>query len=333
MTCLKYRVIIILLSILLVREVKAVEESNIQSAFLAIGIGARAMGLGGAYTSLATGSESAVWNPAGLIDQEAKHSGSSEHVTMMDLYDYNYLSYSLKNSELFGAGIAATYSGGDDMSESTFFLTSALNLKYFEDWQSLPQPLKAELQKFSVGINAKYFYASFGHNKDGEYLQDDVQMQNQGSSNGYGLDLGLKYFLDEKSTLSCMARNVLTNIYWDTSRSRGSYSEDLPAAMIFGYSFQGEHIIVAFDYDKAFHTDTEDYVALGLEYRFLDKTIAIRSGYSQELFTGENKHYAIGAGYSLRDWYSKKITVDCSYEINSVWQDHNNLRFSLKLDI
>ena len=110
-------------------------------------------------------------------------------------------------------------------------------------------------------------------------------------------------------------------------------NQDSTTEIIFGYSFTQDFFLVSLDYDKALHSDTEDYISLGAEYLLLDKTIALRSGYSQELLTGNNKHYGFGLGYTLRDWYNKLITIDTSYEINTSWEKHNNLRFSLKLDM
>lgn len=65
------------------------EES---ASFLKLGVGARAMGLGGAYTSVASGLEAAAWNPAGLAGSNKRELGAM-HSELAAGTRYNFLGY------------------------------------------------------------------------------------------------------------------------------------------------------------------------------------------------------------------------------------------------
>lgn len=65
------------------------EES---ASFLKLGVGARAAGLGGAYTSIASGLEAAAWNPAGLAATSKKELGAM-HSELAAGTRYNFLGY------------------------------------------------------------------------------------------------------------------------------------------------------------------------------------------------------------------------------------------------
>ncbi len=67
-----------------------------------IGLGVRSMGLGGAYTALAEGTEALLYNPAGLSHQQGVHASSS-YIGAMGLYGVGWLAGAAPS---LGAGLA-----------------------------------------------------------------------------------------------------------------------------------------------------------------------------------------------------------------------------------
>ena len=77
------------------------------AAFLDIGVGARAAGIGGAYTALADDANAAYWNPAGLARLE-KREASASHAELGQSTRHNFLAYAHPASQGTFAG-AFTY--------------------------------------------------------------------------------------------------------------------------------------------------------------------------------------------------------------------------------
>lgn len=58
--------------------------------FLALGVGARALGMGGAFVSLADDATAAYWNPAGIVQASGREVSFMHSATFGDLVKYDY---------------------------------------------------------------------------------------------------------------------------------------------------------------------------------------------------------------------------------------------------
>ena len=94
----------IFLCIIFVQGLNA-QDGGTESTF-SLGFGARAIGLGQAYTALAQDPTAVFWNPAGLefIDQQ---SATFFHTTLFDATHFDFLGYTYPTLDLgsFGFGI------------------------------------------------------------------------------------------------------------------------------------------------------------------------------------------------------------------------------------
>ena len=319
-------VILLLCSALLFSE----DLSNIQSAFLDIGYGSRAMGLGGAYTAVTNNAISMVWNPAGLADQKTKHSICFDNTSLLGLYNYSFLGY---NKHLdSGASIATgiIYSGDEAMSETTVMLSYAVNSDFIYNYLfSFPDFLRTT----SFGFTAKYYSSSFGNNSDGDYIdENNVSHQVTGNAQGYGFDMGFKTAISAKDNIGLYWRNPINSISWDSKNgsltAEGQYDEKLPTGLLFGYAHTGNKATLSLDIDKALHQDQEDLIKTGIEYRFYRDIFCVRTGYSQEIYTGENKRYSFGTGFKLVIQDHITTNIDVSYQVQTEWEKHNTFRVS-----
>jgi hypothetical protein len=88
--------------------------------FMALGAGARALGMGGAFSAVADDASTIYWNPAGMSGQEKRQLMLMHSEQFGDLIDYNFGSYvsptGLVAEERQGVwGIALAHMGADDI--------------------------------------------------------------------------------------------------------------------------------------------------------------------------------------------------------------------------
>ena len=292
--------------------------------------GARPMGMGGAFVALADKPSSIIWNPAGLCNIQNLHSFTFDNSNLLDLVNYSFLGYSYKNQENISFGIAMIYCGDDVFSETVLFLSSAINGKFISD-NLVRLPSLAD--RFNFGMNLKYYSHSFGNNNDGSYIDGDGEHQISGSASGFGIDFGLQFMISENDKFGLMWRNPINNILWnsknDVGTAKGEYSESRPVDLIFGYAFENDKFTFSMDYDKALSSDCEDEIKTGIETKFFNKLLALRAGYSQELFTGENRRFSFGIGFELlKIWRDTTFNFDIAYQIQ---ETHNILRISFDI--
>lgn len=318
--------IILVLFILISSISFANNLSNIPAAFMDVGYGAKPMSMGGAYVSLTDNANSIIWNPAGLCRISSKHNLSMDNVTFFDLYNYSFLGYGMKLNEMISLGSGLIYSGDEAMSEATLLVSMGLNGSIFG---------KPFLEKLNLGLSLKYFGSSFGNNSNGSYVDAQGEHQVSGSANGFGCDVGLQYKITEESNVGLACKNALNNIFWESSNgtgtAQGDYDEGIPTTLTYGYSFSKNNITFALDYDKALYKDVEDIVHIGGEYTLLGKYLSLRSGFSQELYTSENRKYGFGVGTKLNIWQNSLLHFDVGYEIQPQWQGGNTLRISMNI--
>jgi hypothetical protein len=105
--------------LLLVGSVRPVSADKFAGDFMALGAGARALGMGGAFSAVANDASTIYWNPAGMSGQEKRQLMLMHSEQFGDLINYNFGSYvnptGLVSEEREGSwGIALAHMGADD---------------------------------------------------------------------------------------------------------------------------------------------------------------------------------------------------------------------------
>ena len=170
--------------------------------FLAIGVGADALGLGNAVVAQTGGVQSGYWNPAGLtkvdkwLEVGLMH---SEYFAGIAKYDYLGLAHSIDDKS--SVGFTAIRFGVDDIPNTTQLIDNDGNIDYDRittftaaDYAFLfSYARKLNIEGLSVGGTAKII-----HRKVGDFAK----------SWGFGLDAGLQYETKSKWQFGVMARDV-----------------------------------------------------------------------------------------------------------------------------
>jgi len=173
-------------------------------AFENVGLVARPMGMGGAYTALASDASAMIWNPAGLAELTKPEIGLN-YLELHGLVGYSFVAWALpmQDGRAIGAGLSSSSDPEGLYQELVFNLSAAEEIR----------------EDLHLGFNIKYLSseASIG----------EIAV---GSSGGGALDLGVRYMLaDGRIVIALVLPNLLSYVRYSRNTLRNvdktSYNE------------------------------------------------------------------------------------------------------------
>ena len=315
----------------------AVEAGQYAGEFLQVAVGARALGLGGAYCSLTREGWAPYWNPAGSAHLKRLEI-SLMHATLFDLAQHEYLNLALPlpNQAILGLSwirlsvedipmfpepgrnadgtlqepsewISDPESFFDDAEDAFIFTFAKMNdIDLDLGWQYFVLPVQIPL-----GVNLKYIKQNLGN----------------ASSSGMGIDLGaqLKFGLDDLLDYEPLGdfaaglnmQNVgKTALSWDTETK---HRDHIPFNVKFGFSYaqplSAAHAqwIIAYDRDTAY--EGQNHFGMEMAYRNL---LALRLGV-------EGQELTVGAGLSI--WHLNVDYAFVSYDLGNIHRVSGSVGF------
>ena len=303
--------------------------SSVSGSFIDIGYGARASGMGFAYTGLAEGADAVIWNPAGLGQAETMDF-SVMHVNQYNMVNYDYVGGVIPIlNDQHRIGFALLTSGDDLLREHALYTAYSFNY-----------------QNLYVGGALKFRLNSFGNNtlRPDDYIvfePDEItsvfNQQIQGSGFGLGIDLGVLYKITERVQLGLTLRDAYAPFWWDSETAgasdvsaKGSYEEGIPMELVLGgaYNFQGRTIITT-DFIPTLSDGTSDALRVGAEHTFID-IISIRAGLEERFRKFDLDQYTFGFSLKSPELYNISIAAHYAYVINDF---NNSHRVGLQVQI
>lgn len=287
--------------------------------FLKIGLGARAVSMGGAYVAVANDVTSMFWNPAGLV-QSGKNEFAVSHLDWLVDVDYEFAGLAYRVHPNISIGLFGAYLHFADM-EVTTETHPYGDGSYFQ-YSDLSTGVTGSFKltdKFSVGLTLKLVRETL----------DNLTMT------GGMLDFGTYYWTGYKTLrIAAAMRNFGPNlrpsgtyIRQELNGTRESEYEEFAPPTIFTLG-------AAMDvYTKGVHTlmcsvqmnhpmdDQESYVA-GAEYRW-SRWLALRSGFN---LSNQANRVSFGVGLFI-PYAGNRL------KINFSMADYENLNMTQQLSL
>jgi len=309
--------------------------------FLRIGVGSRALAMGGAFVAIADDGTAGYWNPAGLGNLKG-HQVLFSHVQMFDnLAHHNFGNLSVKLGNNMGIGISWVRLAVDDIPRYSELRGSKYDRFINPDLRSTGQPegYFGDIEdalflsfgkgfdfdlvlgggvsptlvplKFSLGVSYKYI----------------SQQLDNAIGTGQGLDVGIKIsFLGLKSDETMVQRNLSfglnlqdvagTTVLWNTSNQT---KDKLPLNLLIGMSYTERipwlksRVTLSMGRDNSYESSNH----WGGEINF-GNILAVRCGMRDKYFTA-------GAGFKVFWFHADYAFV--SYDLGNSHRISGGIEF------
>jgi hypothetical protein len=265
-------------------SLECLSQGTSGAQFLGIGMGARSVGMGGAYVSLADDGSALYWNPAGLSQTTGMRLDVS-HVSWLDDASYQYASFATPLGSNASVGLALEQGSlsWDNTGDGTFEAGD------FSGVVGYGRRLRPNL---GVGGSLKYLSSSLG----------------DASASSYAFDIGAVYTLSRSVRVGAAVRNLGPGLTFEGE------SDPLPATITIGGSYLWRNSVFALDFEKV--NDLDVTTRAGVEYspvRYLD----LRGGM---ILGGEAALSSFTGGVGLN--WDERWAVDYAYRPSDLGGTH-----------
>ena len=259
-------------------SVKKIAQTGMKR--LDIPIGARASGLGGAYTAVANDPSAIFYNPAGLALTQGGHVFLNQTQWIADItVNAGAVSYSLENWGVFGLSFAAVDWGTINgtkraLNDAGFVETGEFSPDNYAIGLSYSRRISSQ---FSAGVHVKYLHEKLGSNEEGTF--DDPRTFTA-EADIIGFDMGTLFYTGFKDL-----RFGMSLVNFSEELKYRAESVPLPLTFKFGIAMdlttlfmESEEHVLTLAVDALHPRDYTERLHFGLEYALKDM-VFLRGGY------------------------------------------------------
>jgi len=305
--------------------------------FLNVGIGARAIGMGGAYVSLANDATSMFWNPAGIASIPGNEAVFNHSEWIADIaFEYAGVAINLGNAGAFG--LHANFMTMGDMERTTELYPEGTGQKFSAGSYALGLSYARSLtDRFSIGFNVKYVR---------EYILNS-------SASGIALDIGTLFVTNFRglrigaaisnfgNKMRMDGRDILVQHDIDPNREGSNErinaklqteGDDMPLHLRVGVSYNAlqdlkQHALWI-SVDAVHPSDNVESLNMGAEYVLMDM-FALRAGYASLMAKDSEQGLTLGGG--MKYTFSRSLALKLDYAYESFGRFDNIQKFTLAL--
>lgn len=295
------------------------------ASFLKISVGARSIGMGGAFAAEANDISSMYWNPAGLTYLQ-QNSAAFDHVNWIADIQYDVASAAILIPDVgtLGASFATLNVGEMDVTTTSLpegtgekFSAGAtmINLSY----------ARALTDQFSIGFNVKYIREFIWNEAAQGFALDIGTLYNAPVLNGLRIgasmsNFGPKMRMEGRDALLLVKTGAGNKNIVNAQYELDSY--ELPLIFRVGLAtdlLQEENNRFTISVDAIHPNDNTEYINSGAEYSWAN-IVFLRSGWKSGFERGGEQ--GLTAGIGLR--YALAATID--FAIDYAYQDFGRLK-------
>lgn len=278
--------------------------------FIAIGVGGRALGMGGAYSALANDVTAGYWNPAGLSKLSYPQIILMHDERFGGLINYDYGAAAIPLGTNASLAFSTIRLGVDDIANTTGAWNDL-------NHNGIPEDVEIDRSKISYYNSADWaFYLSYARKSNekfsyGANLKLIRREQGVGSATGIGFDIGAQYQVSDKFAVGANLQDATTTLVAWSTGTNDLISPTLKLGSAYMLDALGGRFAPAFDVDIRFeHRQYASNAHIGnisfdfhsgLEFDY-QNLVAVRAGMS------ELSKLNLGAGIHL-----PKFDIDYSF--------------------
>ena len=290
----------------LITSLFGVDKAGTTAAkFLSIGVGSKATGMGGAFTSIADDATAMYWNPAGLSFNKTKEVYLNHANWIADIsFDYFGFTIPVNNKTTLGFNITSvtmdemevTRYGNENTGETFKAADYAIGSTYAINLTD----------RFSVGLNAKYIQQTIANSHAKGFALDfgTLFITPFGFNLGTSIsNFGSKLMMTGDDLL--IGADVDENINGNNESVTGTLSTDyfdLPLVLRIGVSDEfkiSSRGSIVLSMDAISPNDNANYINIGSEINFFDGLIFLYSGMNSLLLEDKESEFSLGGGLRL----------------------------------
>jgi opacity protein-like surface antigen len=280
-------------------------------AFLKLGAGTRATGMGGAFTSIADDASAAFYNPAGIVKLSGMEFMGETYFLSFGRH-INYLAWVnpfMLDGIIYAAGISwLNYSAGDDI-EARLTNSPEPDFKFSDSSDVTLFNLAAKIfDRLSIGANFRFVFETLDSYR----------------GTGAGFDLGVLAKITDQLNAGISYNGIATNVSWNTI----NHTESLPQVINAGLSYKYENLFgtpglsIMPAMDVVYNSFSGTKVRTGAEFAMND-SLFIRMGY--------NNAFTLGAGLRFRPSRIVDVKMDYAFTADTIVPAASNHRLGIVL--
>lgn len=275
------------------------------AGFLNIDVGARAIGMGGAYVAVSDDIMSMYWNVAGISRIDGAEATFTYNKWLADI-SYNYAGFAMNLGNIGALGVNAQFMTMDQMERTTIMEPDGTGELFSAGSYAFGLAYARNLtDRFSIGFNFKYIREEIYHS-DASGIAFDIGTLFDTQYNGLKIGMSITNY---GTKMQMSGRDMLIQTDIDPSISGNNHNInanlstdqfDLPLMFRVGVSMDvlkgmgNSNLILALD---ALHpNDDVESVNFGAEYLY-GGMFALRGGYKTMFARDSEQGLCFGAGF------------------------------------